>query len=122
MAGLKGIDDSIAFSIAQNCKSVIHVSFKNCELTDAGVCEIATNCSKLSVLALSGMADLTDRSIFALAENCHEMRDLFVAGCPKITRQAITYLKVKLLRAGGWYMYVPEIFFKSLIVRLRVKV
>lgn len=97
MAGMKGIDDTIAFSLAQNCKNAVHVSFKNCNVTDSGVCEVATNCSKLSVLGLSGMADLTDKSVVALAENCHELSSLFLSGCPKITQQAITYLKVRFL-------------------------
>ncbi len=95
MASLKDIDDNIAFSLAQNCRSAFHVSFKNCNVTDNGVCEVAINCLKLTVFNLSGMANLTDKSIIALAENCHKLRNLYVSGCPKITQQAITYLQVK---------------------------
>ena len=101
MAGLKDVDDSIAFALAQNCKNARQISLKNCELTDKGVCEIAVNCSKLAIVALAGVSHLTDKCVIALAENCHEMRDLYVSGCPKITRQAITYLKVRPQKPGS---------------------
>ena len=94
LAGLQNIDDSIAFALSRNCPNAQHISFRNCQLTDDGVCEMAINCSKLTMVALAGIGNLTDKCIIALAENCHQIRELYVSGCAKITRQAILYLKV----------------------------
>lgn len=94
MAGLKEINDNIAKAIANCCPSIQQISFRNCELTDEGVCEIAIHCSKLTMIALAGIHNLTDKCVKALAENCPYLRELYLSGCAKITRQAVTYLKV----------------------------
>ncbi len=70
------------------------MSFRNCNLTDDGVCEIAVHCSRLQMIALAGIHDLTDKCIVALAENCPFIGELYLSGCAKITKQAITYLQV----------------------------
>lgn len=94
LAGLKDITDSIAVSIALNCPNVQQISFRNCQLSDEGVCEIAVHCPKLIMLALAGIHNLTDKCIVALAENCPYITELYISGCAKISRQAVTYLKV----------------------------
>ena len=94
MAGLKDINDDIAKAIARCCPTVQQISFRNCDLTDEGVCEIAIHCSKLTMIALAGIHNLTDKCVKALAENCPYIRELYLSGCAKITRQAVTYLKV----------------------------
>lgn len=94
LAALKDIDDNIAAGLARNCKNARQISFRNCQITDDGVCEMAINCSKLTMVALAGVGHLTDKCVMALADNCHQIRELYVSGCAKITRQAITYLKV----------------------------
>ena len=96
LAGLKDITDDVAFGIAHHCTSIQSMSFRNCELTDAGVCEIAVHCSKLQMIALAGIHGLTDKCIIALAENCAYIEELYLSGCAKITKQAVTYLKVRL--------------------------
>ena len=96
MAGLKDINDDIARAIASSCHTVQQISFRNCDLTDDGVCEIAIHCSKLTMIALAGIHNLTDKCIKALAENCPYIREIYLSGCAKITRQAVTYLKVTL--------------------------
>ena len=95
MAGLKDITDDIAFSIAHHCPNIQQMSFRNCELTDTGVCEIAVHCSKIHMIALAGIHSLTDKCIIALAENCPLIEELYISGCARITRQAVTYLKVR---------------------------
>ncbi|KAL5471143.1 hypothetical protein EMCRGX_G029226 [Ephydatia muelleri] len=92
MAGLKSISDEIAFSIAAHCPSIMQISFRNCDLTDLGVCQIAIHCPKLIMIALAGIHDLTDKCIIALAENCPCLNELYLSGCAKITKQAVTYL------------------------------
>ena len=100
VAGLKDITDTIGTAISLNCANIKQISFRNCELTDSGICEIAVSCSKLTMIALAGIHNLTDKCIIALAENCPDIRELYVSGCAKITRQAITYLKVNVLTFG----------------------
>ena len=95
MAGVKGITDAIPEAIAAHCKSIKRVSFRNCDLTDRGVCKVAVHCSELVMIALAGIHDLTDKSVIALAENCPNLRELYISGCAKITKQAVTYLKVQ---------------------------
>lgn len=94
LAGLKGITDEIIFTLAHNCPTLLHLSVRNCQLTDASVCELATYCPRLKMLAVAGIHDLTDKSIFALAENCPHITELYLSGCAKITRAVLTYLKV----------------------------
>ena len=96
MAGLKSISDEIAFSIASHCRSIMQISFRNCDLTDLGVCQIAIHCPKLVMIALAGIHDLTDKCIIALAENCPCLNELYLSGCAKITKQAVTYLMVRI--------------------------
>ena len=96
MAGLKSISDEIAFSIAAHCPSIMQISFRNCDLTDLGVCQIAIHCPKLVMIALAGIHDLTDKCIIALAENCPCLNELYLSGCAKITKQAVTYLMVRI--------------------------
>lgn len=96
MAGVKGITDIIPETISLHCKSLKRVSFRNCDLTDDGVCKVAVHCSQLVMIALAGIHDLTDKSIVALAENCPDLREVYISGCAKITKQAVTYLKVGL--------------------------
>lgn len=94
VAGVKGITDTIPQALSLHCKNVKYVSFRNCDLTDKGVCRVAVHCSCLVTIALAGIHDLTDKSIVALAENCPDLRELYISGCAKITKQAVTYLKV----------------------------
>lgn len=94
MAGVKGITDAIPEAISTHCRNIKRVSFRNCNLTDTGVCKVAVQCSELVMIALAGIHDLTDKSILALAENCPNLRELYISGCAKITKQAVTYLKV----------------------------
>ena len=94
LAGLKDITDTIAISIAHNCPNIQQISFRNCQLSDEGVCEIAVYCRKLTMIALSGIHSLTDKCVLALAEKCPYIRELYISGCAKISRQAVTYLKV----------------------------
>ena len=94
MAGLGDITDTIALSIAQHCPAIQQISFRNCNVTDVGVCEIAVHCSQLTMLAVAGVHSLTDKCIIALAENCPYIEELYLSGCVKITKQAVTYLKV----------------------------
>ena len=94
MAGVKEITNNIPEAISLHCKKLKKVSFRNCSLTDEGVCKVAVHCSQLNMIALSGIHELTDKSIVALAENCPDLRELYISGCAKITKQAVTYLKV----------------------------
>ena len=94
MAGLKDITDTVALGIAHCCPNIQHVSLRNCDVTDVGICEMAVHCSQLSLLVLSGVHSLTDKSIMALAERCPYLEQLYISGCDKITEQAVTYLKV----------------------------
>ena len=94
MAGLKGITDTIALGIARDCPEIEHVSFRNCNVTDVGICEMAVCCPQLSILAVAGVHCLTDKSVLALAEHCPHLEELYISGCDKITKQAVTYLKV----------------------------
>ena len=94
MAGLKGITDTVADSIAHCCPNIQHVSFRNCDVTDVGICEMAVHCSQLSLLAVAGVHVLTDKSVIALADHCPYLEELYISGCDKITKQAVTYLKV----------------------------
>lgn len=94
MAGVKGITDAIPEAISAHCRHLKRVSFRNCDLTDEGVCKVAIHCSALVMIALAGIHDLTDKSIVALAENCPDLQELYISGCAKITKQAVTYLKV----------------------------
>ena len=94
MAGVRGITDVIPEAISRHCKHLKRVSFRNCNLTDDGVCLVAVQCSELVMIALAGIHDLTDKSIVALAENCPDLRELYISGCAKITKQAVTYLRV----------------------------
>lgn len=96
MAGLKDITDDIVFSLSHHCPHVQYISLRNCDLTDAGVCEMAVHCLKLQMVALSGIHGLTDKCIIALAENCPYIEELYISGCAKITKQAIVYLQVRL--------------------------
>lgn len=95
IAGIKDITDNIPDALAMHCKQLKQASFRNCNLTDDGVCKVAVHCSELVMIALSGIHDLTDRSVMALAENCLKLRELYISGCDKITKQAVTYLQVK---------------------------
>ena len=94
MAGLKGITDTVALALARHCPYTQHISFRNCDVTDVGICEMAAGCPRLSLLALAGVHCLTDKSILALAEHCPHLEELYISGCDKITKQAVTYLKV----------------------------
>ena len=94
MAGLKDITDTVALTIAHSCPEIQHISFRNCDVTDMGICEVAVHCSQLSLLAVAGVHSLTDKSIMALAESCPYLEELYISGCDKITKQAVTYLKV----------------------------
>ena len=94
VSGLKDITDDIAVSVARNCPHAQHLSFRNCELTDDGVCELAVHCPRLTLIELSGIHSLTDKSVIALAENCPLITDLHISGCANITKQCVTYLKV----------------------------
>lgn len=94
MAGLKDVTDTVALSIAHHCPAIQRISFRNCDISDVGVCEIAVFCSQLSMLAVAGVHCLTDKCILALAENCPYIEELYLSGCAKITKQAVTYLKV----------------------------
>ena len=95
MAGLKDITDDIAVAIAHHCPNIQQISFRNCNLTDAGVCEIAIHCPQLQMIALAGIHILTDKCVLVLAENCPYISEVYLSGCAKITKQATTYLKVK---------------------------
>ena len=105
MAGLKDITDAVALSIAHCCPEIQHISFRNCNVTDTGVCEIAVHCSQLSLLAVAGVHCLTDKSIMALAENCPYLEELYISGCDKITKQAVTYLKACALPRACMYVW-----------------
>ena len=94
MAGLKGITDTVALTLAHSCPDIQHVSFRNCDVTDVGICEMASGCPLLTLLAVAGVHCLTDKSIMALAEHCSHLEELYISGCDKITKQAVTYLKV----------------------------
>ena len=94
MAGLKGITDIVALTLAHSCPDIQHVSFRNCDVTDVGICEMASGCPLLTLLAVAGIHCLTDKSIMALAEHCPHLEELYISGCDKITKQAVTYLKV----------------------------
>lgn len=93
MAGLKDITDTVALAIAQCCPEIQHISFRNCDVTDTGICEIAVHCTQLILLAVAGVHCLTDKCIIALAEHCPYLEELYISGCDKITKQAVTYLK-----------------------------
>lgn len=95
MAGLKDITDTVALAIAQCCPEMQHISFRNCDVTDTGICEIAIHCTHLSLLAVAGVHCLTDKCIIALAEHCPYLEELYISGCDKITKQAVTYLKAR---------------------------
>ena len=94
LAGVLDIRDEIPEAISIHCFKIKKVSFRNCNLTDEGVCKIAVHCSELVMIALAGIHGLTDKCIFALANNCPNLRELYISGCAKITKQAVTYLKV----------------------------
>ena len=94
MAGLKGVTDTVALAVARRCPEIQHISFRNCDLTDLGICEMAAGCPQLCLLAVAGVHALTDKSIMALAEHCPHLEELYISGCDKITKQAVTYLKV----------------------------
>ena len=94
LAGVKGITDNIPEAMSLHCKKLRKASFRNCDLTDDGICKIAVHCSQLIMIALAGIHCLTDKSIVALAENCPDLRELYISGCSKITKQAVTYLQV----------------------------
>ena len=100
-AGLKGITDTVALTLARRCPEIQHVSFRNCDVTDLGICEMAAGCRQLSLLAVAGVHCLTDKSIMALAEHCPHLEELYISGCDKITKQAVTYLKVYI-----WEIYI----------------
>ena len=105
MAGLKQITDTVALAIAHCCPKMQHLSFRNCEVTDLGICELAAHCSQLSLLAVAGVHSLTDKSIIAIAEHCPYLEDLYISGCEKITKQAVTYLKVT-TEISQWLYYL----------------
>ena len=107
MAGLKGITDTVALTLAHSCPDIQHVSFRNCDVTDVGICEMASGCPLLTLLAVAGVHCLTDKSIMALAEHCPHLEELYISGCDKITKQAVTYLKV----GGGSRSEGRSVFF-----------
>ena len=107
MAGLKGITDTVALTLAHSCPDIQHVSFRNCDVTDVGICEMASGCPLLTLLAVAGVHCLTDKSIMALAEHCPHLEELYISGCDKITKQAVTYLKV----GGGSGSEERSVFF-----------
>ena len=113
MAGLKSITDEIAFSIAAHCPNIMQISFRNCDLTDLGVCQIAMHCPRLIMIALAGIHDLTDKCIIALADNCPYLDEVYLSGCAKITKQAVTYLVVRLL--------LPCTHYKCHVYKLAIK-
>ena len=94
VAGVQQITDCVPDALAMHCKQLKRASFRNCDLTDEGVCSLAVHCSELEIVVLAGIHCLTDRSIMALAENCHSLKELSISGCDKITKQAVTYLQV----------------------------
>lgn len=103
LAGVRGITDAIPEAISRHCTNIKSLSFRNCDLTDVGVCSVAVSCSQLVTIALAGIHCLTDKSIVTLAENCPGLRELYISGCAKITKQAVTYLKVVVLVLLLWW-------------------
>lgn len=101
LAGLRGINDEIAYLLADNCPHLSHCSLRNCSLTDDGVCQLVISCKKLVMIALAGIHDLTDQSIIALANNCPHLDEIHLSGCAKITKQALAFLSVSLFLLHG---------------------
>ena len=94
LAGLRDITDDIAIAIAHHCPAITHLSFRSCQLSDAGVCEVAMHCNRLVMIALAGNHSLTDKCIICLADNCPYVEDVYLSGCAKITKAAVAYLQV----------------------------
>ncbi|XP_030842168.1 F-box/LRR-repeat protein 2 [Strongylocentrotus purpuratus] len=98
MAGIKSVDDTLLFSIANHMPHLKNISLKSCvgssadQVTDNGVVEL-TRCCPLEDICLAGIHNITDKSIFALANNCPDLKTLFVSGCSKVTTQATNYLQ-----------------------------
>ena len=95
LAGVKQITDDIVMSLAHNCPNLIKCSLRNCDLTDASICELSVHCNKLKMLAVAGIHDLTDKCVISLADNCPYIKELYLSGCAKITPASLMYLKVK---------------------------
>ena len=100
LAGLRNVTDEVASAIAHSCPNLQQVSFRNTDLTDTGVCDVAVHCSKLTMVALAGIHSLTDKSVIALAENVPYLEELYISGCARITKQAVAYLKVPTCMCG----------------------
>ncbi|XP_071480674.1 uncharacterized protein [Diadema antillarum] len=98
LAGIKSVDDTLLFSIANHMHNLVHISLKSCvgssvdSVTDSGVVELARYCP-LQDICLAGIQNITDKSILALANNCPNLKALFVSGCSKVTGQATRYLQ-----------------------------
>ncbi|XP_063963538.1 F-box/LRR-repeat protein 2-like [Lytechinus pictus] len=98
MAGIKSVDDTLLFSIANHMPHLKNISLKSCvgtvadQVTDNGVVEL-TRCCPLEDICLAGIHSITDKSVFALANNCPDLKTLFVSGCTKVTTQATNYLQ-----------------------------
>eukprot|EP00057_Strongylocentrotus_purpuratus_P018646 XP_011673120.1 PREDICTED: F-box protein SKP2B-like [Strongylocentrotus purpuratus] len=103
MAGIKCVDDTLLFSIANHMPRLKHISLGEYgrlgrrsatnQVTDNGVVEL-TRCCPLEFIGLTGIHCITDKSIFALANNCPDLKTLFISGCSKVTTQATNYLQL----------------------------
>ena len=98
LAGVKQITDDIVISLAHNCPKLIKCSLRNCDLTDASICELSVHCNKLKMLAVAGIHGLTDKCVISLADNCPHIKELYLSGCARITPASLTYLKVRYIK------------------------
>eukprot|EP01132_Coremiostelium_polycephalum_P007447 gene7447-9152_t len=89
--GCKGITDEKLIMIANMHLPLVNVYFKKCNVGDQSIIQLAQNCSKLSIIELSG-TQITDAAINAISINCLSLRELHINDCPQVTTGSIDKL------------------------------
>lgn len=85
ITGSKVVDDLFLEVVARKCPNLRELDLRACDLvSDAGIYQIARNCSHLHVLNLGRKHKghlITDSSIGVVARHCRSLHTLGVAGC-----------------------------------------
>ncbi len=88
------VTNELVKAIALSAPKLTYFDIKSCtKVTDDSVCLLATKCTSINYLVLSGINSLTDKVIFCIANQLQfNLKEIYLCGCSKISRTSLRYL------------------------------
>lgn len=87
------LSDSALQIIGINCRSLVDLGFSKCKgVTDTGIMQLVSGCTKLKIFDLTCCNALTDKAISAIAKSCGNLVCLKLESCNLLTNKSLDHL------------------------------